>query len=55
MCKNVHARPKLWLVLIYFLLTVKSATLIFISGRGSAILSSKQGLSGSIYNLMKNK
>ena len=35
-------------------LTVKAATLIFISGRGSAILSAKQGKSGSIYNLVKN-
>ena len=30
------------------------ATLIFISGRGSAIPSVKQGKSGSIYNLVKN-
>ena len=54
MCKNVHARPKLRLVLIDFSLTVKAATLIFISGRGSAISSAKQGKSGSIYNLVKN-
>ena len=33
-----------------FSLTVKAATLIFISGRGSAITSAKQGKSGSIYN-----
>ena len=38
-------------VLIDFSLTVKAATLIFISGRGS---SAKQGKSGSIYNLVKN-
>ena len=37
-------------VLIYFLLTVKAATLIFIYGRGLAISSAKQGKSGSIYN-----
>ena len=35
-------------VLIDFSLTVKAATLIFISGRGSAISSAKQGYSGSI-------
>ena len=35
-------------------LTVKAATLIFISGRGSVISSAKQGKSGSIYNLVKN-
>ena len=34
--------------LIDFSLTVKVATLIFISGRGSAISSAKQGKSGSI-------
>ena len=33
-------------VLIDFSLTVKAATLIFISARGSAILSAKQGKSG---------
>ena len=42
-------------VLIDFSLTVKAETLIFISGRGSAIPSAKQGNSGSIYNLVKNK
>ena len=42
-------------VLIDFSLTVKAATLIFISGRGSAISSAKQGKSGSIYNLIKNQ
>ena len=41
-------------VLIDFSITVKAATLIFISGRGSAISSAKQGESGSIYNLLKN-
>ena len=42
-------------ILIDFSLTVKAATLIFISGRASAISSAKQGKSGSIYNLLKNK
>ena len=37
-------------VLIDFSLTVKATTLIFIFGRGSAILSAKQGKSGSIKN-----
>ena len=41
-------------VLIDFSLTVKAATLIFISGRGSAISSAKQGKAGYIYNLVKN-
>ena len=39
-------------VLIDFSLTVKAATLIFISGRGSAISSAKEGKSGFIYNLV---
>ena len=41
----------------YFLclsLTAKAATLIFISGRGSAISSAKEGKSGFIYNLVKS-
>ena len=41
-------------VLIDFSLTVKAATLIFTSGRGSAISSAKQGKSGSIHNLVNN-
>ena len=41
-------------VLMDFSLTVKTATLIFISGRGSAISSAKQGKSGSFYNLVEN-
>ena len=41
-------------VLIDFSLTVKAATLIFISGRSSAFSSAKQRKSGSIYNLAKN-
>ena len=39
------------LVLIDFSLTVNVATLIFISGRGSAIPSAKEGKSGKIYIL----
>ena len=41
-------------VLIDFLLTVKAAILMFISGRGSAIPSAKEGKSGLIYNLVKS-
>ena len=40
-------------VLIDFLLTVSAATLIFTSGRGSAISSAKEGDSGFIYYLVK--
>ena len=42
------------LLLLDFSLTVKAVTLIFISGRGSAMSSAKQGKSGSVYNLVKN-
>ena len=35
-------------------LAVKAATLIFISGRGLAISSAKEGKSGFIYNLVKS-
>ena len=41
-------------IFLDFSLTVKAATLIFISGRGSAFSSAKQGKSGSISNLVKN-
>ena len=41
-------------VLLDFSLTVKAATLIFISGRGSAISSAKQRKSDSVFNLVKN-
>ena len=37
-----------------FSLTVKAATLIFISGCGSAISSAKEGKSESLYDLVKN-
>ena len=42
------------LLLLDFSLTVKAATLIFISGLGSAISSAKQGNSGFIYDLVKS-
>ena len=42
-------------LLIDFSFTVKAATLIFISGRVSAISSAKKGNQGSFYNLVKNK
>ena len=45
----------MYIVLLAFSLTVKAATLIFISGRGSAISSAKEGKSGFIYNLGKSK
>ena len=41
-------------ILLDFSLTVKAATLIFISGRGSAISSTKEGKSGVFYNLVKS-
>ena len=41
-------------VLIDFSLTVKAATLIFISRRGLAIPSAKERKSGFIYNLVKS-
>ena len=44
----------LHLILLDCSLTVKGATLIFISGRGSAISSAKLGKSGFIYNLVKS-
>ena len=46
---------KNWLLLLDFSLTVKVATLIFISVCGSAISSAKEGKSGFIYNLVKSK
>ena len=42
-------------VLIDLSLTVKAATLIFISGHGLAILSAKDRNSGFIYNLVKTQ
>ena len=49
-CQGCH----LFNVLIDFSLTVKVATLIFISGRGSAISFAKEGKSGFNYNLVKS-
>ena len=43
------------MVLLDFSLSVKAATLIFISGCGSAISSAKKGKSGFIYNLVKSE
>ena len=51
-CQNIAAQTHK--VLLDFSLTVKAATLIFISGRGSAIPSAKEGISGLIYNLVKS-
>ena len=42
------------ILLLDFSLTVKAATLIFISGCGSAISSAKEGKSGFIYNFVKS-
>ena len=42
------------LILLGFSLTVKAATLIFISGCGSANPSAKEGKSGFIYNFVKS-
>ena len=42
------------MTLIDVSLTVKAATLIFISGSGSAISSAMGGKSGFIYNLLKS-
>ena len=50
----MYFAPKPHTVLIDFSLTVKVATLIFISGRGSAISSAEEVKSGYIYNLVKS-
>ena len=42
------------IILLDFSLTVKAATLIFISGCCSAIAPAKEGKPGSIYNLVKS-
>ena len=57
--KPMHGFPVLFIykkinILIDFSLTVKAVTLIFISGRGSAISSAKEGKSGFIYSLVKS-
>ena len=41
-------------ILFDFSLPVKAATLIFISGCGSAVSSAKEGESGCIHNLVKS-
>ena len=51
--KNIVVKVVLTLILIVFSLNVKAATLIFISGRCSAISSVNEGKAGSIYNLIK--
>ena len=48
------SRQRVNKILLDFSLTVKAATLIFISGRGFAISSAKEGKSGFIYNLVKS-
>ena len=51
---NAVVVVSLFVVLLDFSLTVKVATLIVISGRGSTISSAKEGKSGFIYNLVKS-
>ena len=51
----VHVREPSLEVLLDFSLTVKTATLIFISGCGAAVSSANEGKSGFIYNLVKSK
>ena len=46
LCIYLIGKPDMISVLLDFSLTVKVATLIFISGRGSAISSAKEGKSG---------
>ena len=54
-CLNLDMKTSSFIcVLIDLLLTVKAATLIFISGCGSAISSAKEGKSGFIYTLVKS-
>ena len=49
-----HSLITRFMILLDFSLTVKAATLIFISGCGSAISSAKEGKLGFIYNLVKS-
>ena len=53
-CFLVNVYVETNLVLLDFLLTVKVATLIFISWCGWAISSAKEGKSGFIYYLVKS-
>ena len=52
LCTKLHRQINIGPILLDFSLTVKVATLIFISGCGSAISSAKEGISGFIYNLV---
>ena len=52
-CRSTKSPIFLNIVLLSSWVTVNVATLIFISGRGSAISSAKEGKSGFIYNLVK--
>ena len=52
---NTHSPFETIIILIDFSFTVKAAALIFISGRGSAISSAKEGISRSIYNSVKSQ
>ena len=56
MMKNIATSARVSLtcihLLIDFYLSVKAATLIFISGRGTAISSAEEGKSGFIHNLV---
>ena len=54
MCPDQNRQSEFRQLLLDCSLTVKAAALIFISERGSAISSAKQGKSGSIYNLVKS-
>ena len=54
LAKTISAYIAQQQVLVDFSLTVKAATLIFISGRGSAFSSAKEGKSGFIYKLVKS-
>ena len=54
MSNQVNTVEKRDQLLLDFSLTVKEATLIFISGCGSTISSAKEGKFGFIYNLVKS-
>ena len=54
MVNNFFSFSQRYIILLDFSLTVKAATLIFISGCGSAISSAKEEKSGFIYNLVKS-
>ena len=52
--KHLVSVPCTVLLLLDFSLTVKAATLIFITGCGSVISYAKRGKSGFIYNSVKS-